>query len=163
MNTFSSVRRGIASSVTLPRRLSLRRSFDEPASSLVKRIEREHKTSFVDAEEGNGYDESTPSSPQGGPILERLEDLLEETAIYAVGDDQKAATWKPPSLQLALEERKRALWRGGVESLATPLRAMGEMGIGERRRYHSYRHHSHAPQASSSTSSSCAKWPSYSP
>ncbi|KAJ8601959.1 hypothetical protein CTAYLR_004449 [Chrysophaeum taylorii] len=121
-----SQRRGLASTVAMVPTLSFRALRTESASTLIKQFQQE-EAAVVDNEVP---EESGPSTPQGGPILERLEDLLAETAIYAVGDDQKAAVWKPPSLQIALEERRRSLWREGKAALETPLRAMGEMGIG---------------------------------
>ncbi|KAH8047601.1 hypothetical protein JL721_12153 [Aureococcus anophagefferens] len=39
--------------------------------------------------------------------LERMEDLLQETAAYAVGDDQKAEKWKRPSLAAAHDAAAR--------------------------------------------------------
>lgn len=118
------IRRGLASSVQMIPSTASFRQRAESATMLLKRMDREEKRTTREVEE-----QPTPT-PSEGPILERLEDLLAETAIYAVGDDQKAAMWKAPSVQTARDERKKCLWREGCESFSTPLRAMGEMGIG---------------------------------
>ncbi|KAK7242549.1 hypothetical protein SO694_00017482 [Aureococcus anophagefferens] len=120
------------------------------ASELVAGLEEEEMLALLgerielgkDAAEhlaGGGAAPPTPSprlSANGrkGQLLERMEDLLQETAMYAVGDDQKAEKWKRPSLAAAHDARRAALWRDGGEHLApsgaTSLRSMGEMGVG---------------------------------
>ena len=104
------------------------------ASELVAGLEEEEMLALLgerielgkDAAEhlaGGGAAPPTPSprlSANGrkGQLLERMEDLLQETAMYAVGDDQKAEKWKRPSLAAAHDARRAALWRDGGEHLA---------------------------------------------